>query len=174
MECETIKCKNDAKATYVYTSNRYHFCEECGVGRQEFKEKGLPTSSVSDELACYLLILGGNMSRKPNTQECTFFGRKLSNNSCDDIAVSEGYVAIGSDSDDEIFFHKNDLGELILPEGAVRERVTITCINDGGNDVEPDGEGWCFDIDLEDVLRFAARNCRGVYMRVLREESGSR
>ena len=112
--------------------------------------------------------------RKPNSQECIFFGRKLSNISCDEIEVSDGYVAIGSDSDDEIFFHKNDLGELTLPADALRERVTITCINDGGSDVEPEGEGWCFDIDLEDILRFAAKNCRGIYMRVLREESMSR
>lgn len=111
------------------------------------------------------------MGRKPNTQECLYFGRKLSNISCDDIEVSEGYVAIGSVRDDEIFFHESNLGELILPEHALKERVTITCINDGGNDVDPKGEGWYFNIDLEDVLRFAARNCMGIYMRVLREET---
>ena len=64
--------------------------------------------------------------RKPNTQECIFFGRKLSNLSCDEIEVSEGYVSIGSDRDDEIYFRKNDLGELILPADALKERVTIT------------------------------------------------
>ena len=52
MKCEIIKCENEATATYAYTSNRYNFCEKCGAGQQEFKEKDLPTSSVSDELAC--------------------------------------------------------------------------------------------------------------------------
>ena len=52
MKCEIIKCENEATATYAYTSNRYNFCEKCGAGQQEFKEKDLPTSSLSDELAC--------------------------------------------------------------------------------------------------------------------------
>ena len=112
--------------------------------------------------------------RKPNTQDCDYFGRNLSSNTCDDIEVSEGYVAIGSDRDDEIYFSKNEYGEMVLSEGALRELVKITCINDGGNGVEPTGEGWCFDIDLEDILRFAARNCRGIYTRVLREVSEGR
>ena len=107
------------------------------------------------------------MDRKNNTQECYLFGRKLSCASCDEIEVSEGYVAIGSDNDDRIHFHKNDLGEYILPAEAVRERVVIYCINDA---FEREDKGWSFNIDLEDVLRFAARNCRNIYMRVLLEE----
>lgn len=38
-----------------------------------------------------------------------------------------------------------------------------------------DGEyGYSFNIDLEDVLRFAAQHCRGIYERVLSETEESK
>ena len=35
-----------------------------------------------------------------------------------------------------------------------------------------DEEGYCVDIDLEDVLFFAARYCQGLYRRVLETTTG--
>ena len=81
--------------------------------------------------------------RSPNSNECSDFGRKLS---CieTDIESSVG-IEIGSETDDKIYF----------PEGGemLKERVKI---------YTEDGQ----DIDLEDVLRFAAKYCRGIYDRV--------
>ena len=92
--------------------------------------------------------------REPNTQHCSYFGRKLSNLSCDQIEVNKGYVVIGSDNDDEIYFSLNDTPETVQ----VKERGKIYAL------YEPDeGEGHCIEIDLEDVLRFSAQYCRGLY-----------
>ena len=95
--------------------------------------------------------------RKPNSQECMHNGRKLSNVCCDNIEVGSGsdYVCIGSDHDDEIYdFH----GDKML-----KERVTITVFAD------VEGAESCIEIDLEDVLRFSATYCYGIYERVLKE-----
>lgn len=101
--------------------------------------------------------------RNPNSQECSYFGRKLSCVSCDDIEVSKGYVCIGSERDDEIYY---DIKTIEPKENMVKERITITAI------YEPEigeDEGHCVDIDLEDILRFAAKHCQEIYERVLGE-----
>lgn len=98
--------------------------------------------------------------RDPNSQECAFFGRKLGNIN-NHIEVNLGYVVICSDRDDEIYFDVID-NQHVAPEGMLKERVKITALHEG----EP---GHCFDIDLEDVLRFAAKYCRGIYDRVAKE-----
>ena len=42
--------------------------------------------------------------RKPNSQECIYFGRKLNNIVCE-VEMSEDIdMCIGSDNDDEIYF----------------------------------------------------------------------
>lgn len=102
--------------------------------------------------------------RKPNTQECAYYGRKLGNVICDDIKTSIGTVCIGSDNDDQIYFGESlEDGEEML-----KERVTITVMHDGDvvNGVTQEHE---IEVDLEDVLRFAAKHCRGIYERVLKE-----
>lgn len=106
------------------------------------------------------------MTKKANSQECIYFGRKLSNIICDDIKVSLGYVVIGSDNDDEIYF---DIEANVYKENdrTLKERVKITAICDDEN-------GHCVDIDLEDVLRFAAKYCRGIYDRVGIEQEESK
>jgi hypothetical protein len=70
--------------------------------------------------------------------------------------VSSGNVYIGSVQDDQIYY-----GEC-LPDGEemLTERVTITL----------DTDIHIYEIDLEDVLRFAAKHCRGIYDRVGAEE----
>jgi hypothetical protein len=73
--------------------------------------------------------------KKANSQECSFFGRKLSNI---DIGRSEGWdISIGCDDQ--------------------RVMITLDCYGDG------------LDIDLEDLLAFAAKHCRGIVERVLKE-----
>ena len=99
--------------------------------------------------------------RKPNSQECSFFGRKLSNICASSIEASNGYVCIGSENDDEIYFNIID-NVYSEPEGMLKERITITAMKDGD-------DGFLTEIDLEDVLRFAAKNCSGIYKRVLKE-----
>lgn len=103
------------------------------------------------------------MSREPNTHECSYYGRKLSCFSCDDIEVKPGYLVIGSESDDSIYWDDN----YKIPGDMIKERVKIIAIDDGHEDL--DFEGHYVEIDLEDVLRFAANNCRGIYERVLKE-----
>lgn len=97
--------------------------------------------------------------RQPNSHECAYFGRKLSCANCDGIEVQQGYICIGSDGDDSIYFEDTDM------DPSLKERVKITCMNDS----DP---GWYFRIDLEDILIFAAKNCRGIYERVLSETEG--
>jgi len=112
--------------------------------------------------------------RLPNSQECMYFGRKLSNIICNDITIpqnhietsNEVYVCIGPDRDDEIYWDDNNLAA----GPTLKERVVIHCINE---DEKNNGEnGYAFDIDLEDVLRFAAKYCRGIYERVSEETKG--
>jgi hypothetical protein len=89
-------------------------------------------------------------TRKPNNRECCYNGYKLS---CladsENIETSEGYVVIGSDIDDT----QEDF------------RVKITLISDD----DTDDNIYYVEIDLEDVLRFAAKRCNGIYKRVLAE-----
>ena len=99
--------------------------------------------------------------KEPNSQECSFFGRKLGNICFPSIEISDGYVCIGSENDDEIYFDIID-GAHTEPKGMIKERVTITAMKDGD-------DGFLTEIDLEDVLRFAAKNCSGIYKRVLKE-----
>lgn len=110
-------------------------------------------------------------ARAPNSQECKYFGRKMSCIICNDTEIpqnyihtsDETYVCIGSDCDDSIFWDDDNLAA----GPTLKERVVIHCINE---DEASNGEnGFAFDIDLEDVLRFAAQHCRGIYERVLRE-----
>lgn len=103
--------------------------------------------------------------REPNSHECSYFGRKLGNTRCA-IEVSLGYVVIGSENDDSIYF-----GECLEKgEEMLKERVTITAMFEPESfDDGPMEDGHCFDIDLEDVLRFAAKYCNGIYKRVLQE-----
>lgn len=96
------------------------------------------------------------MNNKPNSQECIFYGRKLSNILCDDINVEKGYVSIGSENDDEIYF-----GECLEDnKEMIKGRVLITVMDD---------DCCCIDIDLEDILKFARKNCNGIYERVMKE-----
>ncbi len=116
-------------------------------------------------------------NRRPNSQECLpAYGRKMSNIICNDIDIpqnhietsGETYVCIGPDRDDEIYWDEKQNN----PVPTLMERVLIHCIND---DDENNGEnGYAFDIDLEDVLRFAAQHCRGIYERVLSETEESK
>ncbi len=109
--------------------------------------------------------------RPPNTQECKYFGRKMSNICCNVPEIpqnhietsDETYVCIGSHRDDEIYWNEKDKN----PVPTLTERVLIHCIND--DDVSNGENGYAFDIDLEDVLRFAAQHCRGIYERVLKD-----
>lgn len=99
--------------------------------------------------------LGPACERPPNTQECVFFGRKMSNVVAD-VESDVGYVVIGSERDDEIYFGDS----LSADECMLRERVKITVMH------EPvTGDGFIVSIDLEDVLRFAAKYCGGLYRR---------
>lgn len=105
--------------------------------------------------------------RQPNSHECLpAYGRKMSNIVCDDIETSVGYVCIGSENDDQIYF-----GECLREgEDMLKERILITAMNDGDPKLEYK-DGFLVNIDLEDVLRFAVKNCHGIYRRVL-EEAG--
>ena len=98
----------------------------------------------------------GKAMRKPNTQECEFFGRKMTSIVCD-VENNCTEIHIGHNNDDLIYFGDN----LRLTGGEMRkERVTIYLENFVNQEVE---------VDLEDVLRFAAKHCRGIYERVLKE-----
>tara|TARA_R110000850_G_scaffold112728_1_gene226970 strand:- start:176 stop:487 length:312 start_codon:yes stop_codon:yes gene_type:complete len=99
--------------------------------------------------------------KKANSHECSYFGRKLGNTCCSSIEVSNGYVCIGSENDDEIYFDVIN-GAYTESKGMIKERVTIAAMKDGD-------DGFLTEIDLEDILRFAAKNCSGIYKRVLKE-----
>ena len=98
--------------------------------------------------------------RPPNSHECKYYGRKLSSRE-PDVEATTGYVIIGSDHDDEIYFDES------LPDGGgdmLKVRIKLSALH------EPDeGDGFRTDLDLEDILRFAAENCTEMYMRVLKE-----
>ena len=86
------------------------------------------------------------MEKKPNTQECDNFGRKMSLKICN-IQVLSGEICIGSDNDDQIFFG----GNLKESEEMLTKRVKIY-IMDSSYD-------YYNEIDLEEVLRFAKEHC---------------
>ncbi len=96
--------------------------------------------------------------RRANTQECIFFGRKLSN-IVSDIEIHVGWdICIGSDIDDEIYFPP------VLKDGdeMKKDRVKVMIEDDGGK--------FC-EFDLEDLLVFAAKNCGTMYKRVIDENN---
>ncbi len=91
------------------------------------------------------------MNKKPNSHECAYFGRRLSN-----VCVTDDCrVAIGSDRDDEIYYRMEGFDP---KEPTLKERVQIYA----GLDDD-------YKIDLEDLLRFAAIHCTGIYDRVRAE-----
>lgn len=100
----------------------------------------------------------------PNSHECNHFGRKLSNINCDFIDISEGYLQIGSENDDLIYFGNN----LSKDEKMLRERIKIIIIHES-DDLE--GGGFSSEIDLEDILKFSALHCKNLYKRVLTENT---
>ncbi len=107
----------------------------------------------------------------PNTQECIYFGRKMSNICCDHIDVSVGYIGIGSDNDDEIYFDivkKDGIEHYVENERTLKERVKITVIHDGTETLDY-ADGFVTEIDMEAILKFAAENCRGIYERVMED-----
>lgn len=111
-------------------------------------------------------------NRDPNSHECEFFGRKMSNFITDTpdlkdhyVQTSKGYVVIGSDSDDEIY--DSDGPDML------KQRVKIYYLYEPEQQLV-DAEGYVdqnfyVEIDLEDILRFSANSCRGIYTRVLEE-----
>lgn len=105
--------------------------------------------------------LKGNFStNKPNSQECAYYGRKLSDIRCDNIRTSAKYVVIGSDRDDEIYF-----GEALKAgEEMLQERVELSVLYD-----TDEGDERNIEIDLEDILVFARRYCNGIYERIARD-----
>lgn len=92
--------------------------------------------------------------REPNTQLCSYFGRKLSNIMLPEVEVTKPfYIVFGSERDDEIYF-----GDCLEDgEEMLMERVLMTVMDD---------EGTYIDIDLEDILKFAAIHCRALYWKV--------
>lgn len=94
--------------------------------------------------------------RLPNSNECVHNGRKLSNTVAQ-VKASERIVqvCIGADDDDQF----DALVENSPKEGRVKIGLEIA-----------GGEDW-FEIDLEDILRFARKYCNGVYERVRNEEN---
>ena len=96
------------------------------------------------------------MGKKPNTQECVNFGRKMSLNVCD-IEVLSGEVCVGSRNDDHIFFG-DSLG---YGEKMLEERVKIFLM---------DHERESYNqIDLEDVLQFAKKFCPKMCDRIFKK-----
>lgn len=96
--------------------------------------------------------------RRPNSQECSYFGRKLSNIETDIGSGGNSYIYIGSNRDDEIYFPP------VLKKGEemLKERVALFI-----EDVNGD---FCTNIDIEDILKFAHKYCRGIYNRVAEED----
>ena len=92
-------------------------------------------------------------SRKPNNSECIYNGHKLScietEIECNDKDV---YISIGHEKDDTFYKNKD------------MERIAITFERNKPN-------LFYFNIDLEDVLRFAKQNCNGIYERINNESS---
>jgi len=106
------------------------------------------------------------MQRKPNSQECAYYGRKLSNVATDDIQCRDRdcYVVIGSDRDDEIYFSTEKGDFLPKYEDMLKERVKLYVFSECMSK-EYDNE-----IDLEDLLKFCAVNCTELYERVLSDK----
>ena len=102
------------------------------------------------------------LNRPPNSHECGYFGRKLSNVSTDSIKTSlnEGELYVGTECDDEIYFGEC-LGE---NEEMLKERVKIYIEH------YPDDYHLSqIEIDLEDLLRWSRKHCSGIYERVFNE-----
>ena len=93
--------------------------------------------------------------RLPNSNECVHNGRKLSNTVAQ-VKASERVVqvCIGADDDDQF--------DALVEKSPKEGRVKIGLEIEGRKD-------W-FEIDLEDVLRFAKKYCNGIYERVRDEE----
>ncbi len=89
--------------------------------------------------------------RPPNSHECEYNGRKLTNVDCN-TEINCGEIHIGSDQDDEISIYEDNV---------LRERVKIFILDHTLEEIS---------IDLEDVLRFAVKNCYGIYERVFMEK----
>lgn len=110
-----------------------------------------------------------NEDSPPNSHECSSFGRKLSCINTDHIRVNCGYVVIGHAEDDEILYHP----DCINPDEEMKKvRIVISHYSDSMT--EQDFLNFLHtygtvDIDLEDILRFAAEYCRGIYDRVASE-----
>jgi len=112
--------------------------------------------------------------REPNSHECEYFGRKLSNHCCNDVETSgNSYLSIGSERDDEIYF-KEVNGKYVQEDDMIKDRVTISVLDDeteiySTTSKESYRVSYMAEIDLEDLLRFAAKNCAGIYERVYKE-----
>lgn len=103
-------------------------------------------------------------NREPNTQECLNFGRKMGNIEPEiEVFYCKDYLSIGSNNDDEIYF-----GECGGPDGepSLKERVKVSAFGE-----IDEYQQTMVEFDLEDLLRFAAKYCRGIYDRVGKEET---
>ena len=100
-------------------------------------------------------------TRAPNSNECAYNGRKMSNVITNIKASSYvDQVCIGCDDDDEF--------DSLKPTSNKEGRVKIGLeINIPGHEIWPE-------IDLEDVLVFARKHCNGIFERVYRDVRGLR
>lgn len=92
--------------------------------------------------------------RKSNSSECIYEGYKLD---CIDTegliecSTTGAYAVIGSDGPDKDY------------------RVELTLIKDPEH--LEDTDAFYTSVDLEDVIRFAVKNCKGIVDRVIAEEA---
>jgi len=95
--------------------------------------------------------------RRPNSNECAFNGRKMSN-IVTDVKCSPyiDQVCIGTDDDDEY--------DSLLPNSKKEGRIKI------GLEINTPGAECWPEIDLEDVLKFAQKHCNGIFERIQKEE----
>ena len=95
-------------------------------------------------------------TRKPNSNECVYNGRKLSNTIANVKASAHvDQVCIGCNNDDEF--------DCLVPTSGKEGRVKI------GLEINTPGrEDWP-EIDLEDVLVFSRKYCNGIFERILKE-----
>ena len=88
-------------------------------------------------------------NRKPNSHECIYKGYKME--------CTEPEIETNEDNLYICFTKKNDLDN---------DRIVI-------NLEKCEDNPFYFHIDLEDVLRFAKKNCNGIYERVNNENSST-
>lgn len=89
-----------------------------------------------------------------NSQECRYFGYKLSSLvTCIGASENVHNISIGCADDDEFYSKKISSTEEV-PEKTGRVQIEIETNHD------------IVFIDLEDVLRFARRYCNGIYHRI--------